>query len=215
LIGGRPAEAASFDCRKAAGRVERLICDDPVLNVLDTQLAAAFAGALDRSSPPAGLKRQHRTWLQTRERCGDAACLTAAYERQIATLAGVSDTPPACHGATTPEINACAAEYSRRADNELRRYLAAARQRLATRDEEDPESKAALAGLDASQAAWEAYRKAECEAVYSWWSGGTIRGAMYQGCWRALTRDRTRAIWEAWLHHTDTTPPLLPEPVGD
>ena len=86
-------------------------------------------------------------------------------------------------------MNACEAEYSRRADRELDRYVAAARKRLKDEAKDDPSREAprkALAMFDASQKAWEAYRKAECDADYEWWSEGTIRGAMYHLCRRTI-----------------------------
>jgi uncharacterized protein len=209
------AKAAGFDCDKAASRIEQLICANPDLNSLDSQLEGAYLGALDRSNHPEQVKERQLAWLKERDACADAKCMSAAYSRQIQLLSSLSDEPSVCGGSTTPEIDACALEYSRRADRELARYIAAARKRLIGEAKEEPDSQApktALAGFDASQAAWIAYRKAECSAVYDWWSEGTIRGAMYQGCWETITKSRTADIWSTWLHFMDSTPPLLPKP---
>jgi uncharacterized protein YecT (DUF1311 family) len=132
-------------------------------------------------------------------------------------LSALSDEPAACAGSTTPEVDSCAAEYARRADRELARYVAAARKRLSDEAKDASNGRApqeALSQLDKSQAAWVLYRKAECEAVYSWWSEGTIRGSMYQGCWREVTRSRTAAIQSTWLQFMDSTPPLMPPPAA-
>ena len=213
VLGGG-AHAASFDCAKASSALERLICDDPDLDSLDSQLAGTFEGALDRSLEPAAVRAGQRAWLRTRETCnGDAACLRAAYAKRIAALSAIFDPPPECRGETTSEINACGAAHSQRADREMARYLAAARGRLIAEAKEGAQSsQRALAGLDASQAAWVAHRKAECDAVYAWWSEGTIRGAMYESCWRDMTKARTAAILAAWLGFMDSTPPLMPPP---
>lgn len=40
------AQAASFDCKKAATKVEKLICADPELSRLDERMADAYAAAL-------------------------------------------------------------------------------------------------------------------------------------------------------------------------
>ena len=217
IAGAGVARGASFDCKRATAPIERQICADPDLDSLDAQLQGAYLGALDRSTHPQSIKDKQLAWLKSRASCPDAKCLVSAYRRQIDLLSALSDEPPVCSGSTTPEIDACAAEYSRRADADLSRYLAAAKKRLKSEVVEDQTgstAKAALAGLETSQSAWERYRKAECDAVYAWWSDGTIRGAMFQGCWRAVTQDRTMAIWSSWLQFMDTTPPLLPKPGG-
>lgn len=216
LFWGGAARAASFDCAKAAGRIERMICDDPDLNSFDAQLEGAYRGALDRSARPEAVKDRQLAWLKQRDACLDVACLSAAYQRQIGALTAISDPPALCkNGGSTPEVNACQAEYSRRADRDLARYVAAARKRLneeARGEFSGPSAKAALAEFDAAQTAWEAFRKAECSAVYTWYSEGTIRGAMYQSCWQSVTRSRTALIWSSWLQYMDSTPPLMPEP---
>ncbi len=207
------ARAASFDCAKAASRIERLICGDVDLDSFDSQLEGAYAGALDRSAHPDRLKGEQRAWLKARDACADVKCLSATYQKRITDLSQVSDEPAACAGSTTPEVNACGAEYAGRADRELARYQAAVRERLAAEAKDDPSNtKTTLAAFEASQKAWEAFRKAECDAVYDWWSGGTIRGAMYEGCLRSETKARTEQIWRVWLSFEDSTPPLMPKP---
>ena len=216
LVSATPAGAASFDCAKAASRVEHMVCNDPDLTNLDSQLAAAYAGALDRSLHPDAVAAQERAWLRRREDCAAPKCLAAAYVRQIALLGAMSDEPALCADGSTPAVNACAHEYSRRADKELERYLAAARRRIAEEAAADNGQigvvKQPPAAFDAAQVAWAAYRKAECEAVYDSWSGGTIRGAMYEGCWRSVTKARTLQVWDTWLTFEDSTQPLMPKP---
>jgi len=214
VLAGGEVHAASFDCKKAATPVETRICNDPDLNSYDSQIQAAYQGALDRSLHAEQVTALQRAWLKTRDSCADINCMQLAYKRQIAALSKISDEPAICSGGTTPEVNACGAEYSKRADKELDRYVAAARKRLTEEGEDQfgQAAKAALPAFDKAQAAWIAYRKAECEAYYTWWSDGTIRGAMYNGCYLSVTKARTRAIWQTWLGFEDDTPPMLPEP---
>lgn len=216
LLGAGAAEAASFDCKKAASRIEHLICDEPDLNSFDAQLEGAYRGALDRSAHPEAVKDRQLAWLKQRDACADVKCMSDAYQRQIQLLAAISDKPTICNGAaSTPEVEACAAEYSRRADRELARYVAAARKTLIAETQDEPFARsatAALAEFDASQAAWEVFRKAECSAVYTRFGDGTIRGTMYQSCWRSATKSRTAMVWSNWLQFMDSTPPLMPEP---
>lgn len=209
------AHGASFDCARAGTRIEHLICDSVDLPSLDAQLDGAYQGALDRSLHPDKVKAQQVAWLKSREACADAQCLIALYQQRIETLGAQSDELTICQDIRTPAMNACEQEYSRRAKSELDRYLAAARKRLRAEiaDETDAQgTRDVLAGLDASQTAWEAYQKAECEAVYNRWRGGTIRVVMYESCLQALTKSRTQWIWSTWLSFEDKTPPLMPKP---
>ena len=209
------AHGASFDCQRAGTRVEHLICDSVDLDSLDAQLQGAYAGALDRSLRPEHVKAQQVAWLKSREACADPKCLITLYQRRIESLGAQSDEPPACQEQNTIGMNSCMAEYSRRAKSELDRYLAAARKRLGAEIKGDADAQAtrdALAGLNASQTAWQAYQKAECDAVYKWWRGGTIRGVMYESCVQGLTKSRTQWIWSTWLSFEDSTPPLMPKP---
>lgn len=114
-----------------------------------------------------------------------------------------------CPGSTTREVEQCLAADLSRADAELNRYYAAAVKRLT--DERQP---AVLAKLRASERAWIQHRDAECDAIWEYWKGGTIRGTFSTECRVRLTRDRTMAIWRIWLTYVDSTPPLLPRPGG-
>ncbi len=112
-----------------------------------------------------------------------------------------------CPGSTTREVEQCLAEDLARADAELNRYYAAAVRRLA-----DDRQAATLAKLRASERAWIEHRNAECNAVWEYWKGGTIRGTFSTECRIRLTRARTMAIWSNWLTYVDGTPPLLRKP---
>lgn len=216
-VWGGGAKAASFDCKAAASRIELLICHDADLNSLDSQLEGAYLGALDRSNHPAQVKDLQLVWLKRRDACADAKCLTAAYLKQVGLLSAMSDEPAICGGPTTPEVDACEAEYAHRDDLELGRYVAAARKRLMEEAKDAPNRQGpirALAEFDAAQVAWTAFRKAECDAVYDWWSDGTIRGAMYWTCWQAVTELRTTDVWSIWLNYMDNTQALMPKPVS-
>ena len=114
-----------------------------------------------------------------------------------------------CPGSTTREVERCLADDLARADAELNRYYGAVVKRLT--NERQP---VALAKLRASERAWIQHRDAECDAVWEYWKGGTIRGTFSAECRLRLTRDRTMAIWSNWLTYVDSTPPLLPRPAS-
>lgn len=80
--------AASFDCKKASTSVEKLICTDPKLSELDTDLAQAYRGAV-KVSPD--VKVGQRQWLKERNACVDVACLANAYQARISELKSLAD----------------------------------------------------------------------------------------------------------------------------
>jgi uncharacterized protein YecT (DUF1311 family) len=134
----------------------------------------------------------------------------------LAAAAGLAAPPPMaatkCPGETTLEINDCMSAELAKAEDDLKRYLAAARRRLKSEATDNPDALTALADLDKTETTWAAYREAECDAVYDYWKSGTIRGAMALTCEIDLTRRRTHTVWNEWLTYMDSTPPILPEP---
>lgn len=67
---------ASFDCSKAATRVERMICSDEELAELDQLMGLQYSQVI-KHTPEA--REGQREWLKERNACGDKACLLAAY----------------------------------------------------------------------------------------------------------------------------------------
>ena len=128
---------------------------------------------------------------------------------------GIRPTP-ACPGQNTREVNRCLNQRLARADDDLSRYVTAARRRLTEEAAEGavgpPAARDALRQFDAAEKAWSAYREAECSAVYGYWAGGTIRNAKDLSCRIRLTRMHAHTVWQEWLTFADNTPPLLAEP---
>jgi len=93
------ARAASFDCAKASTAVEKLICSEAKLSELDSRLALAYRRALATPAVAQRVKQDQRVWLADRNKCADAACLTNAYQRRLASLeAAVSAPAPPASG---------------------------------------------------------------------------------------------------------------------
>lgn len=87
LCAASTAHAASFDCSRAAGPVEKLICHSPQLSTLDDELTVKYARALKQTPNPESLKKQQRGWLgNVRNRCTTAECLKSAYTARAAQL---------------------------------------------------------------------------------------------------------------------------------
>lgn len=83
------AIVASFDCAKAASKIEKLTCSTPENGDADRRLASAYRSAAAKSSDPAALKQQQREWLKERNACNDAACLLKTTEARIQALSAM------------------------------------------------------------------------------------------------------------------------------
>jgi len=116
-----------------------------------------------------------------------------------------SDDAACSDALTTLDMNECYGQALARAENRKGEYLAAALARNS--DSEDLRDM-----IRSADKAFEAYREAECDAVFERWKDGTIRGVMTLSCNIALIDQRTHQIWETWLTYPDGTPPNLPEP---
>jgi hypothetical protein len=96
-------QAASFDCKKATSRIEKVICGDPELSRLDEAMAAAYAKALTAwdGKIAASVRVNQRGWVASRGLiapgmdqggiyCTDDAsrlpCLRGVYRDRIAVL---------------------------------------------------------------------------------------------------------------------------------
>lgn len=84
------AIAASFDCEKAASKIEKLICSTPETADADRRLAAAYGAARAKSNDPHALKADERNWLvNERNACSDMACLLNVTEARIQKLSAM------------------------------------------------------------------------------------------------------------------------------
>lgn len=82
------AQAASFDCGKAASKVEKIICAEPDLSQFDESLSMIYQKTLGTVRNPAELKRKQVTWMrEVRNLCTDRACLEKVYRNRLAGLA--------------------------------------------------------------------------------------------------------------------------------
>src|SRR6185436_187120 len=81
------ASAASFDCTKAATRVEKAICADAEVSRLDELLGRFYFAARERLAENAScLASDQREWIRKRNACADGACLKKIYLERLAEL---------------------------------------------------------------------------------------------------------------------------------
>lgn len=82
-----PAEQQTADCGAPVFATDQLVCSDPALRALDSELAARLAEAPELSSR--WIEPQHQ-WFLRRSRCAfaedHAACAEAAYRERLALL---------------------------------------------------------------------------------------------------------------------------------
>jgi uncharacterized protein len=82
----------SYDCTRAQGQVQELICTNESLAALDRTLADVYAIALDRFplDELSTLKAEQRGWIKGRDECWKAddvsACVTDEYHRRTVAL---------------------------------------------------------------------------------------------------------------------------------
>lgn len=84
--------AASFDCRKAATPVEKLVCSSNEVRVLDVRLYEAYQRAQRLSAEASTVRTQQRRWLKkSRNSCKTIECLSEVYQTRISELeSGIS-----------------------------------------------------------------------------------------------------------------------------
>jgi uncharacterized protein len=76
-------QAASFDCEKASNKIERTICQDSEISMLDEELSRVYK--MVRMKEKEVVKEQ-RAWLRIRNKCADSACLKKTYSERVAEL---------------------------------------------------------------------------------------------------------------------------------
>ena len=140
--------------------------------------------------------------------------LAGSAARASSAAATGANAAISCQAAnTTLAMQECLGRQLLQADQELERYLERAQRRLsAERDLPSGALARASADLAASQQSWQRSRDKYCQALWNYWSGGTIRGPVLLSCRIALARERQRRIWLDFLTFPDGSPPLLPEP---
>lgn len=108
LAGNALAQQPGFDCARASGSVEQLICQDASLAALDQRLGETFKAAMAKASAPLAkqLRGEQRGWIKGRNDCWKAAgqltwitatwtvdsvpaCVAALYRQRTAELQAV------------------------------------------------------------------------------------------------------------------------------
>jgi uncharacterized protein YecT (DUF1311 family) len=95
LLLGITAQAASFDCARAATKVEKLICADAEISKLDEELNTAYKTALkDGKAAADSIKQEQKQWMKGRNGCADAICVKSAYEVRLRAISVNGEISP-------------------------------------------------------------------------------------------------------------------------
>jgi len=102
------AQAASFDCSKAASATEKLVCSNQRISDLDEYLGRYYYTArAEVGRGAACLVPNQREWLRSvRNVCKDAACLERAYLNRLAELDPLQIGATALKNETLPDVKA-------------------------------------------------------------------------------------------------------------
>lgn len=102
------AQGPAFDCAKAQGEVEQLICKDADLTALDRKLDAVFKAASAKAE--AGmrntLRAEQRGWIKGRNECWKAQPATPTWLTASWTVSSVRDCVVANYRIRTSELQA-------------------------------------------------------------------------------------------------------------
>jgi uncharacterized protein YecT (DUF1311 family) len=82
----------SFNCRYARTATEKMVCGSPSLAARDRQMASVYYAVMAKADADTRnhLRRSRDSFLARRERCGSAACVTAAYTARIAEIRSIA-----------------------------------------------------------------------------------------------------------------------------
>ncbi len=78
---------ASFDCKKASTKIEKMICDDEITSLSDDDLDLSYLQALERTDNRQQLIDDQRLWMKTvRNVCQDTTCVFRANQERTDVL---------------------------------------------------------------------------------------------------------------------------------
>jgi uncharacterized protein len=97
---GLAADGPAFDCRKAQGEVQALICKVPDLAALDRKLDEVFRAAQSKAKKDKkALRSEQDSWIRTRDECArepstTQTCVGRSYQSRIGELQALYELVP-------------------------------------------------------------------------------------------------------------------------
>ncbi len=99
---------------------------------------------------------------------------------------------------STPDINECARIEQEKVEktlNEVYRRVLKQVEQIGKNPESERQADFKKTFIEA-QRLWVKFREADCQNVYKFWSGGTIRGLMYISCMQSRAEQRIKELGE-------------------
>ncbi|WP_043649915.1 lysozyme inhibitor LprI family protein [Chitinilyticum litopenaei] len=99
---------------------------------------------------------------------------------------------------TTPEIEQCARSAQEKTEQKLNAVYRSVLKQIdaLSKNPDTPEQAGLKKQFVDAQRLWVKFREADCQAVYTYWSGGSVRGTMYLGCMQARAEQRISELQE-------------------
>lgn len=98
------AQAASFDCQKAATLLEKAICADGELSKLDEQMGACYKSKRAAAKDTKKINAEQKVWIKKRNACKDNVdCLKKSYLEYLAQYKCEASAPVASKSEKAPE----------------------------------------------------------------------------------------------------------------
>jgi len=95
---------------------------------------------------------------------------------------------------TTPEVGECAAIEQRSVEAKLNVVYQRVLKSLDQPDTEVEKFSQMRSSLIAAQREWIKFRDADCQAVYTYYQAGTIRGLMFTACMKSHAENRIKDL---------------------
>lgn len=171
--------SASFDCAKAVTKTEHLICSDPGLSEMDSELDNSYRKARESErllNNKDRLREYQAVWLRDiRNRCSDLECLKAVYEQRIMQLK-VPLQPDNCAGADQGDMGSIAtcsgSEWLMEEDYLSNLIL------ILTKTQVDSKT----LNFEKKQPAWRKNFECHCLGKADGYTAGSLGPAMVLGC---------------------------------
>jgi uncharacterized protein YecT (DUF1311 family) len=153
-------------------------------------ILASFLTAQDRQAAKKQAKQQWDAYYAQVARFRQEA--KAAFDREMA-----GEKAGECrHAGTTMQLNSCFGQAVEAARASYKAFTGAIRSMLglALEPSDAAEAKATVDAFDATEAAWQKYREAQCKAALDLYKGGTIAPSQAMACELLLTRNHMLEI---------------------
>jgi len=172
--------SASFDCNSEKTNIEKLICSNSEISVLDNDLSKAYFDTKNLAKKPNLFKKNQLEWLKKRNKCKNESCIINEYKTRKEFIANWSkyeiNLSQEDEEKIEDEINDWPRESAMRAMTDLNKKIKESNAKLQKKFDEliniisDPIGDtyidtATISNLIVLQKSWSEYAKSECSLI--------------------------------------------------